>query len=487
MSRYITKSRFLVPAILILVLLLTGCETGKKEKRELKGSRPNIVFILTDDQGYGDLSCHGNPVLKTPNMDWVHDHAVCFTDFMVSPTCAPTRAALYSGMHEFKTGVYDTRAPRNHMSLQVLTLAEVLKASGYVTGLFGKWHLGLDSIRRPEHRGFDVALTSLRDMDYKIWYDPPLARNGVPEHHKGYRTDILFEEALKFIEQNKDTTFFCHIPTFSPHAPLEVPEKYSSKWNGNKFFGMISCVDDHVGELLRRLRELGIADKTLVILMSDNGATFGADIWNAHMRGVKTTAWYGGTRTFSFWYWPGVLQPAAVDAQTAHVDVLPTLADLAGFKIPPQVREQLDGRSLVPLLKDPHAPWPDRMLFTHVGRWKEGAIDEHKYCQCNVRWGDYVAVRIEFCDDPHCWAECPIFRRVQNGEPGYYSKKYASFNYAVTPKGEWALYDIKKDISQNDNIAEKHPEIVQKLSEQYEFWWKKIYPCVCAPEQCDKN
>ena len=468
---------------LFVFFIFYSCREEKKTS--LRGSRPNIVFILTDDQGYGDLSCHGNPILKTPNMDWIHDRSVRFTDFMVSPTCAPTRAALYSGMHEFKTGVYDTRPPRNHMSLDVVTLAEMLKRAGYVTGLFGKWHLGLDSLYRPEHRGFDVALTMIHPGDYRIWYDPPLARNGVPEEHKGYRTRILFDEAMKFIEANKDTLFFCHIPTFSPHEPLVVPKAYSDRWDGNKFFGMISYLDENVGRLVKKLQELGLEKNTLLILMSDNGATFGADIWNAHMRGVKTTAWYGGTRTFSFWYWPGTLTPADVGAQTAHVDVLPTLTEVAGYSIPPEMQKHLDGRSLVPLLQDPRAPWPERVLFTHVGRWKEGAIDAHKYCQCNVRKGDYVAVRIEYCDDPTCWAECPVFKRVQEEhKPGYYSKKYAQFNYAVTPKGKWALYNLKEDISQSHNVAEEHPGIVNELSRRYEEWWSEIHHCVNGPEKC---
>ncbi len=469
------KHQILLP-ILVLWIIADGCTTNEKTT-DLKGSKPNIVFILADDQGYGDLSCTGNPVLKTPNMDYIHDRSVSFTDFMVSPTCAPTRAAILSGMHEFKTGVYDTRAPRNHMSLEVVTLANILKSSGYITGLFGKWHLGLDSIHRPENRGFDVALTSIGEDDYKHHFDPPLARNGVPEIHKGYRPDILFDEAMKFIEENKDTTFFCHIPTFIPHAPLDVPEKYSDIYNGNKFFGMIACLDEKVGLIMNKLKELNLDKNTLVILMSDNGATFGADIWNANMRGVKTTAWYGGTRTYSFWYWPGMLSPGDVTAQTAHVDILPTLAEIAGYTIPEKTKKDLDGRSLVPLLENHDAAWPDRTLFTHVGRWKEGAIDAHKYCQCNVRHGDYVAVRIEYCNDPGCWAECPIFKRVQEEDkPGYYSKKYSKFNYAVTPKGKWALYDIKNDISQKNNIADKHPNLVKELSAKYEKWWNEIYP-----------
>jgi len=464
--------------VIIFSAILAGC--AKKEKKTtLSGSKPNIVFILADDQGYGDLSCTGNPVVKTPNMDYIHDRSVRFTDFMVSPTCAPTRAAIYSGMHEFKAGVYDTRPPRNHMDTSIVSLAEILKKAGYTTGLFGKWHLGLDSIHRPENRGFDVALTSIGEKDYMKHFNPPLARNGVTEIHKGYRPDILFSEAMKFIEKNKDTTFFCHIPTFIPHAPLDVPKRYSDKYNGNKFFGMIACLDEKIGMLLEKLKELDLDKNTLVILMSDNGATFGADIYNAGMRGVKTTAWYGGTRTFSFWYWPDNLTPKDVNAQTAHVDILPTLADIAGYQLSEKTKRSLDGRCLVPLLKDANAPWPDRVLFTHVGRWKEGAIDQHKYCQCNVRRGKYVAVRIEYCDDPHCWAECPIFKRVQEEDkPGYYSKKYAKFNYAVTPKGEWALYNINTDMSQEHNIADEHPDIVITLSDKYEKWWKEIYPKV---------
>ena len=470
--------RVLTVFTIIISILFAGC--GKRGKNiNISGSKPNIIFILTDDQGYGDLSCTGNPVVKTPNMDYIHDRAARFTDFMVSPTCAPTRASVYSGMHEFKTGVYDTRPPRNQMILNITTLADVLKKAGYTTGLFGKWHLGLDSIHRPENRGFDVALTSIGEKDYFKHFDPSLARNGIPEKHEGYRTNILFDEAIKFIEQNKDKPFFCHIPTFVPHAPLDVPEKYSDMYNGNKFFGMIAILDENIGRLLKKIKELGVEKNTLIILMSDNGATFGADIYNAGMRGVKTTAWYGGTRTFSFWSWPGVITPRNIDAQTAHVDILPTIAEIAGYPLSKETKRSIDGKSLVPLLENANALWPDRVLFTHVGRWKEGAIDQHKYCQCNVRWGKYVAVRIEYCDDPHCWAECPIFKRVQEeGKPGYYSKKHAKFNYAVTPKGKWALYNIKDDISQKDNIADEHPEIVKDLSKKYEKWWNEIYPKV---------
>ncbi len=289
--------------LVYLSIFFSGCISGDQEGT-IANKKPNIIFILTDDQGYGDLSNHGNPVLKTPFMDQFKQESVCFTDFVVSPTCAPTRAAIFSGMHEFKSGVSHTLRDRAKLDLNVVTLAETLKSAGYINGLFGKWHLGLDSLHRPENRGFDVALTSRLDDDYKIYNNPELSRNGIWEKHEGYRTNILFEEAIKFIKSNKDKPFFCHIPTFAPHSPLTVPEKYSDRYNGNKFFGMISCIDENIGKLMDKLVEFDIDKNTLVIIINDNGATFGSDIWNANMRGVKTTAWYGGTRALSFWRWP---------------------------------------------------------------------------------------------------------------------------------------------------------------------------------------
>lgn len=473
MNRIIYASVFLFFSF----IYTSGIYASSKEET-ISGKKPNIIFILTDDQGYGDLSCHGNPVLKTPNMDRLHDESVCFTDFMVSPTCAPTRAAIFSGMHEFKSGVSHTTMGRHYMDLNVTTMTEILKSVGYTTGLFGKWHLGLDSLYRPEARGFDVALTSRKDMDYTIFFDPPLARNGVAEKHEGYRTNILFEEALDFIKENKDKPFFCHIPTFSPHAPLDVPAKYSNEYDGNKFLGMVSCVDENIGRLMESLVDLGIDENTLVILINDNGATYGADIWNANMRGVKTTAWYGGTRALSFWRWPNTLIPANVDALTAHVDILPTLAEIAGANLHDETTKRLDGRSLVPLLQASNYSWPERTLFTHVGRWNNGSIDEHKYCQAAVRWNDYTLVRIESCNNPDCQGECRIFNRVRNGQDGYYSKMYGQFNYAFTPQGEWALYNIKSDPTQSINIADGHKAITERLSNQYELWWNEIYPIV---------
>jgi len=437
---------------------------------------PNVVFMLTDDQGYGDIGKHGNPVLKTPNMDQLFEESMRFTDFLVSPTCAPTRAAIMSGMHEFKVGVTHTLPGRSNLDPEVETLPEVFKSAGYVTGMFGKWHLGLDSLYRPENRGFDIALTSAgwEKEHADIYFDPVLFRNGIKEKHEGYRTNILFDEAIQFIEENRDTAFFCYIPTYSPHEPLKVPEKYSNMYDGNNFFGMIACIDENLGILLNKLEQLNLTENTLVIFMNDNGATFGSDIWNARMRGVKTTAWYGGTRANSFWRWPGTIIPTDCDALTAHVDILPTIAELVDVDIPYRTKNDLDGRSLVPLLKSPNHGWPDRMLVTHVGRWNKGAMKDHKYCQVSIRFNHYSLVRIEACNDPLCRAECTVFNRVKSGGKGYYSKINSKFNYATTPEGEWALYDIKNDLSQAIDNSDQYSSMVNRLMKKYDEWWEDI-------------
>ena len=228
----------------------------------IAAERPNIVFILVDDMGYGDVGAHGNTVIKTPNVDQLHSESVRFTNFCVSPTCAPTRAALLSGKHEFKTGVSHTILQRNLMALEATTIADVMKGAGYATGMFGKWHLGMKPKYRPHRRGFDVGLTDAQDAQ-EHHYDPVLQRNGVEEKHDGYRTDIFFNEAMKWIEQKKDDSFFCYIPTYSPHSPLIVPEKYTALYPDHEkevkqFLGMMTNVDENIGRLRAHIEKLGL-------------------------------------------------------------------------------------------------------------------------------------------------------------------------------------------------------------------------------------
>jgi arylsulfatase len=451
-----------VMAILLLAShgLLQAADAAKSATNPI--AKPNIIFILIDDQGYGDFSCHGNPVLKTPNMDRLHDEGVRFTDFHVSPTCSPTRCSLMTGRHEFRSGVTHTIMERERMSLKATTLPEVLRSAGYTTGIFGKWHLGDEPDHWPDKRGFDEMFIhgcggigqsypgSCGDVPGNTYFSPTILHNGKFEKTDGYCTDVFFRQATHWMESVKGTKpFFCYIPTNAPHAPLQVLPEDEKRYAGKvkpmvaKFFGMLANIDDNVGRLLERLKEWGIERDTLVILMNDNGGTVGVPLWNAGMRGEKVTPWEGGTRAASFWRWPGTLKPADVDRMAAHIDVFPTLAELVGAKVPPMVAEKFDGRSLVPLLRDPAAPWPDRYLFTHVGRWEKGQAAASKYGGCRVR-----------------------------------NQHYSLVSDAPDGSKQWQLFDLTTDYGEKHDIAAEHPGIVRKMEAAYDAWWNEVLPCM---------
>lgn len=425
-------------------------------------TRPNIILILTDDQGYGDLSCHGNPILRTPHLDRLHAESVRFTNFHVSPTCSPTRAALMTGRHEFKNGVTHTIYERERLTLSAVTLADVLRHNGYTTGIFGKWHLGDEDAYRPDKRGFDEVFIhggggigqtypgSCGDAPGNTYFNPAILHNNRFVKTQGYCTDVFFRQALDWINQQRGKRpFFAYIATNTPHVPLQVPEHYAKIYAGKvpddvaKFYGMIVNIDDNVGRLLEQLRAWDLERNTLVIFMSDNGGTIGCKIYNAGMRGQKVTPWIGGTRAISFWRWPGRFQPAEVHALTAHLDVFPTLVELAQATVDERVRKQVEGRSLVPLLRDPKAPWPDRILVTHVGRWPKGEAKQSKYRQVCVRNSRYTLV-------------CP----------------------SNSGQRAWELYDVMRDPTQKNNIISEAPEIAQELERYYDEWWESILPCL---------
>jgi arylsulfatase len=429
----------------------------------LAGRRPNIIVILTDDQGYGDLSCHGNPVLKTPHLDRLHSESARFTQFRISPTCSPTRAALMTGRHEFKNGVTHTIFERERLTLSATTLPQVLKQAAYTTGIFGKWHLGDEDSYQPDRRGFDEVFIhgaggigqtypgSCGDAPGNSYFSPVIKHNGRFVKTDGYCTDVFFSQATRWIDavRIQPEPFFAWIATNAPHAPLHVPDEYAARYAGlgnanlARFYGMIANIDDNVGRLMQFLKDAGLEDNTLVIFLNDNGGTIGAPIHNAGLRATKGTPWEGGVRGISFWRWPGVLSPRDVAAVTAHIDLLPTLADLAGADLSGGVREQVEGRSLVPLLNDPDANWPPRYLFTHVGRWDARTRDrEAKYAACSVRWENYTLV----ATDPKA-----------DGSP-------------------WQLFDLSIDPGQRKNIAADRPEIVRQLSDAYDTWWDSLPP-----------
>jgi arylsulfatase A-like enzyme len=432
---------------------------------ELAGSKPNIILVMTDDQGYGQLGCQGHPWLETPNIDKLCEQSTVFTDFHVSPTCSPTRAALLTGNVPFKNGVTHTVEPRNRMALSAVTIPQYLKKVGYTSGIFGKWHLGLEEQYQPGARGFDEvfihgygAIGQGKDVPKNKYYDPVLRHNGVFVKTKGFCTDIFFSQALAWIRENKHRPFFAYISTNAPHSPFVAPDHKMQKFSHDGFkeqqqgfYGMIENIDENMGRLMSRLNEWGLEENTIVVFLSDNGfvssglgeGTLGARdgeplfAYTAGLKGAKGTLHEGGTRVPAFFRWKGVLQEGAeVNALSAHIDMLPTLVELAGGELPMHI----DGKSLVSLLKDPSAQRSDRKLFFHCGRWKDNiGPDKSKYAKSK---GTGFAVR-----NSH-------YRLVNNEK----------------------LYDIVSDPGEANNIYAQKPEVVKEMQDAYDQWWDEVRP-----------
>lgn len=410
--------------------------------------RPNVVLIMTDDQGYGDLACHGNKEIKTPNLDKFHAESVRLTNYHVDPTCSPTRSALMTGRYSSRTGVWHTIQGRSLMHPDEFTLAEVFSQAGYATGVFGKWHLGDNFPCRAQDQGFQEVLvhggggvTQTPDYWGNDYFGDTYFHNGLPKKFEKYCTDVWFDEAMKFIEKNKDGPFLAYIPTNAPHGPYLVDEKYSKPYEEMgipagraKFYGMITNIDENVGRLEEKLTELGLKDNTILIFTTDNGTAAGTQGggFNAGMRGQKGSEYEGGHRVPFFIRWPEGKIGGGRDVPhlTAHIDVLPTLLELCGIGF----IEDLDGKSLLPLLKRPDigiGEWPDRTLFVHSQRlekpekWRKAAV-------MTERW-----------------------RFVCDGD-------------------RRELFHIKNDPGQTTNVAQEHPEVFQRLSGEYEAWYESI-------------
>ena len=422
--------------------------------------KPNIILVMVDDAGYGDYSCLGNPIMKTPKVDAFWKESVRLTDFHVSPTCAPTRSALMTGRHEFKNGVTHTILERERMTLKATTIAQVLKGAGYATGIFGKWHLGDEAAYQPDRRGFDEVFIhgaggigqtypgSGGDAPHNMYDNPALMHNGKFDKTEGYCTDLFFGHAIEWMDEklDKGTPFFAYIPLNAVHAPLQCPAGYEEHWTGKgdgkvdatiaKYYGMLENIDDNFGHMLAKLDEWGIAKDTLVIYLgSDNGGTAGVKIYNAGMRGGKATPYQGGTRVPAFFRWAAKFAGGRdVSALTAHMDMFRTLADVAGVKLDVEISKQVEGRSLMPLLTQEKAEWPDRTLVTHVGRWPHGKAEEAKFSHCSIRDARFTL--------------------VNNKE----------------------LYDLSADPGEQTNVIDQHPDAVAKLRTAYDKWWEEAKP-----------
>ncbi|MCS6851470.1 MAG: arylsulfatase [Gemmataceae bacterium] len=413
---------------------LAATSAGAAELR-----RPNVIIVLTDDQGYGDFSCHGNPVLKTPHLDKLHAESIRLTDFHVAPMCTPTRGQLMSGLDALRTRASSVCAGRSFLPRGVPTMAEIFAANGYRTAMFGKWHLGDTYPNLPHHRGFQEAvyhlgwgITSMADVWENDLFDGRFHHNGALQTYKGYCTDVWFNLAIDWMKERhaRGEPFFLYLPTNAPHGPHWVPEKYQKPYQGNgpaAFFGMIANIDENMGRLDQFLRETGLYDNTLLFFSHDNGGTAGVNLYNAGMRGRKTTYYEGGHRAAAFFRWPAgrLLPPGDIDALTQVQDILPTLIELCGLTKPKEAT--FDGISLAGLLRGTVRELPDRVLVVQYGQRPVKG-------DCAVLWRKW---------------------RLVHGKE---------------------LYDLRSDPGQQNDVAANHPDVFRKLSEYYDRWWAGIEP-----------
>jgi arylsulfatase A-like enzyme len=402
--------------------------------------KPNVILVITDDQGYGDLGCHGNTIIQTPNLDRLYEQSVRLTDFHVSPLCTPTRAGLMTGQNPVRVGAWGTTWGRSLPHTDATTMAEVFAASGYRTGCFGKWHLGDNYPFRPQDRGFQEVLVhggggvgQAPDFWGNDYFDDTYFRNGKPEKHEGYCTDIWFDAAWDFIK-NGDRPFFVYLTTNAPHGPFLVADKYRRLYEKNPdcphpaFYGMITNIDENMGRLVQRLEADSLTDNTILIFMTDNGTSAGyrgGKGFNAGMRGTKGSLHDGGHRVPCFIHWPsgGLRGGRDVADLASHIDMIPTLAELCGVSIPQTV--PLDGISLAPLLLGQIDSLPDREVFVQYRQSSEPP-EKGNATVMTERW-----------------------RLVGNRE----------------------LFDIDADPGQQQNVASQHPEVVDRLRQAYDCWW----------------
>ncbi len=450
------------PLLLTFLLVNTAFSQGV--------NHPNIILIITDDQGYGDLGCTGNPHVKTPVIDKFAEENTCFENFYVSPVCAPTRSSLMTGRYSLRTGMRDTYNGGSTMAANELTIAEMLKQANYKTGAFGKWHLGDNYPSRPNDQGFDESVTHLSGGmgqvgDYttyfkfdRSYFDPVLWHNGQKEAYQGYCSDIFTNEAINFIEKNSNQPFFCYLAFNAPHAPLQVPEEYyemykdidpssgfenddrpfpnmseKDKENARKVYAMVSNIDDNLGNLFTKLDQLKIADNTVIIFMTDNGPQHPRYV--AGMRGRKGSVFRGGVRVpFFIKMQKGFKAEKSIETTAAHIDILPTLAEICNAPLPAD--RKIDGKSLVPLLNKTEVNWADRSLFFN---WSRRAPE--LYNNMALQKGKYKLV----------------------GQTDYNA-----------PIENFELFDIDTDPYEQNNLVNEQKDLAQQLKTELDKIYKEL-------------
>ncbi len=363
---------------LIILIYFLGCNT---KQVSVERRKPNVILIMADDQGWGDLSFHGNSNLSTPNIDSIAENGATFENFFVQPVCSPSRAELLTGRHFIKLGVYSTSAGGERLNLDETTLAEVFQNTGYSTAIYGKWHNGMQPPYHPNARGFS-DFYGFASGHWGNYFSPLLEHNGKLVVGQGYLPDDLTNRGLQFIEKNKEQPFFLFLPFNTPHSPMQVPEAYWNRFEGQEFskrhsaenledfnftraaLAMVENIDHNVGRIAEKIKTLGLEEETILVYLSDNGPNSWR--WNGGMRGRKGSVDEGGVRSPFFIQWKGVLPKGKVIKQiTATPDIFPTLCALAGIEA--KTEKPLDGQSLRPLLFEDQPSWPPRTIVNYWG------------------------------------------------------------------------------------------------------------------------
>jgi arylsulfatase A-like enzyme len=433
------RRTFLTSTALTAAALGAAKLTGAAARR-----RPNVIVILSDDQGYGDLSSTGNPVLKTPNMDRIAEEGVRFSDFHVTPVCTPTRGELMTGCDALHNLASAVTAGRTVPRRDIPNMAELMHKGGYATGLFGKWHLGHDYPDRPMDRGFDKAvwfkgygLNSEIEFD-NDYVNPRYLDDLTEKRASKYCTNLWFDEAMGWMQKQSaaDKPFFTYIATNAPHMPLWPPEDYANLYadkvpaQAAAFFAMIANLDDNIGRLNQWLKDSRLAEDTILVFLTDNGGTAGRTVYNGGLRDAKASNYDGGHRVVCFLRWPagGFDKGLEVKTPTQVQDILPTVLELSEVK----ADAKFDGTSLMPLLR--RRNFDDRMLVVQYG----ARMRPVKYDGA-VIWNKW---------------------RLQKGTE---------------------LYDIEADRAQQKDVAAGHADVVARMRAYYDAWWAKLEPQQSQP------
>lgn len=425
----------------ILACLFVVCLLGLN-RTVVSAASPNVLLIMTDDQGWGDLGGHQNPLIETPVLDQLAIQSVCLDRFYVSPVCAPTRAALLTGRYPERGGVSGVTSRREVLRAEEQTIAELFAAAGYRTGCFGKWHNGAQMPLHPNGQGFEEFF-GFCGGHFNLYDDPLLERNGNEVETKGYITDLITDAAVEFIEQSADRPFLCYVPFNAPHGPFQVPQPLFEKYHRSgklsdktaAVYAMVDNIDTNVGRLLKALEQGQIAENTIVLFLTDNGPN--GKRYNGGMRGAKGSVHEGGCRVPCYIRWPKQIEPRKITQITAHIDLLPTLAGWCDVDLPDSL--DLDGRDLTQLIANGHDDaLQDRLLLT-------------------LRHRPSVSMKLH-----RAAARDDQFRlTIENGKP--------------------ALFDLLADPGQKVDIAKQQPGRVAQMRSRIDQYWSEVAASIQEP------